>query len=68
MRRLVGTFLVGVSFVAGPALAQQHPWVADCVYTGGCMHEGSSLKTDTSARAYGRIRSGDRRPTAEARR
>jgi hypothetical protein len=27
MRKLVSTFLVGVSLVAGPALAQQHPWL-----------------------------------------
>jgi hypothetical protein len=27
MRTLVSTILVGAALVAGPALAQQHPWV-----------------------------------------
>jgi len=36
MRTLLTTVFVGVSLMAGPALAQQHPWVASCVYAGNC--------------------------------
>jgi len=53
MRTLVSTFLVGVSLVAGPALAQQNPWVPSGIYT------RSLPSGDAPARAYGRLRSGD---------
>jgi hypothetical protein len=53
MRTLVTTFVVGICLVAGPALAQQHPWVP------GGMYAGSLPNGDSPARAYGRIRSGD---------
>jgi hypothetical protein len=41
MRTLVSTFLVGTCLIAAPALAQQHPWVASCVYTKSCVDTGS---------------------------
>jgi hypothetical protein len=41
MRTVVSTFLVGTCLIAGPALAQQHPWVASCVYTKSCVDTGS---------------------------
>jgi len=53
MRTLVSTFLVGACFVAGPALAQQHPWVPSSVYTGN-LSGG-----DAPAQAYGRVSSGN---------
>jgi hypothetical protein len=58
MRTLVGTFLAGACLVAGPALAQQNPWVPSCVYAGGCMYTGS-LANGAPARAERRIRVGD---------
>jgi hypothetical protein len=54
MRTLVSSFIVGVCLVASPALAQQHPWVASCVYDGNCF--GNIRHADASARADSRIR------------
>jgi hypothetical protein len=59
MRTLVSTFVVGVCLVAAPAFAQQHPWVPSCVYTEGCMYQGSV----PNGRAF--IRSGDRLRTGK---
>ena len=57
MRTLVGSSLLGVSLIGsligGPALAQQHPWVAGCVYAGGCGFTGVPL--DAPAGAYGHV-------------
>jgi hypothetical protein len=53
MRTLVSTLLVGICLVAGPAFAQQNPWVPSGTYT------GSLPNGDFPLRAYGRIRSGD---------
>jgi hypothetical protein len=50
MRTLVSTFLVGVSLVASPAMAQQNPWVASCVYTKSCMDTGSVAYGQASRR------------------
>jgi hypothetical protein len=33
---LIGISLLGVNLIAGPAMAQQHPWVPSCVYEGWC--------------------------------
>ena len=51
MRTLVGTFLLGISLVTTPALAQQHPWVPSG-YTGTVTH------SQAPAKAYGRISNG----------
>ena len=62
MRILVSTLLVGVCLAAQPALAQQHPWVAGCVYAGSCFSgNGYAL-----ARAYGRFHSGHRWHTGKS--
>jgi hypothetical protein len=62
MRILVSTFLVGVCLAAQPALAQQHPWVASCVYAGNCGLSSS----DVPARSYGRVHSGHRWHTGKS--
>ena len=53
MRTFVGSALLGVSLMGGPALAEQHPWAS-----GG--HGFTGVPLDAEARAYGRATSGDR--------
>jgi hypothetical protein len=53
MRTLVSSFLVGICFVASPALAQQHPWVPSGMYA------ASVPKANAPARTYGRAGRGD---------
>jgi hypothetical protein len=56
MRKLVSIFLFAVSLIAGPAFAQQHPWVPSSVYAG-------TLSNDAPARASSRsIRGSDISP------
>jgi hypothetical protein len=56
MRTLVSTFLVGISLVAGPAMAQQNPWVASCVYTQSCVDTGSAAYGKASQDHYKGLR------------
>jgi hypothetical protein len=63
MRIIVGTFLLGVCLVAGPALAQ--PWPTGSVDTEGCMYIGSLPNgracihsSDANAQVYSSIHSG----------
>jgi hypothetical protein len=53
MRTFISTLVLVTSIAAGPALAQQHPWVPSGMYTGN-LPSGNA-----SARAYGRISKGD---------
>lgn len=52
MRTLLSTILVGVGLLASPALAQQHPWAASCVYTNSCVDTGSVAYGQASQRHY----------------
>ena len=54
MRTLVSTVFIGVSLMAAPAFAQQHPWVASCVYSSNCgtSWPGSLNNDQATARAH----------------
>jgi hypothetical protein len=57
MRTLFSTFLVGISLVAAPALAEQNnPWVASCVYTKSCVDTGSGAYGQAAQRHYNVLR------------
>jgi len=56
MRTLVGTFLLAASLFAGPALAQQNPWVASCVYTNSCFDTGGAAYGQASRHHYQGLR------------
>jgi hypothetical protein len=51
MRTLISTLLVGGLLVAGPALAQQNPWVPSGVYTGSLAYGQASQDHYKGARA-----------------
>ena len=55
---VIGVSLLGMSLIAGPAMAQQHPWVPSCVYEGGCWSVFSPPQAH--ARASHPVRSADR--------
>jgi hypothetical protein len=52
MRTLIGTLLAGGFLLASPALAQQHPWVASCVYAGNCNTGSPAAYGQASQRHY----------------
>lgn len=59
MRTLLGTFLVGVSLVASPALAQQHPWVPSGTPVGSLPNGDPAVQHPWVPSAYaGRLPSG----------
>ena len=51
MRTVVCTLLVGGLLVAGPALAQQHPWVPDGMYAAGLAYGQASQEHYKNPRA-----------------
>lgn len=54
MRTLLSTVVVGVTLVAAPAFAQQHPWVASCVYAGNCGTAWPGTNINDQATAHAR--------------
>ena len=72
MRTLVSTLLVGATLVAGPALAQQHPWVPSSVNAStASLPNGEPTETHhpwVSSNVYqGTLPSGDALARADSR-
>jgi hypothetical protein len=73
MRTLVSTILVGATLVAGPALAQQHPWVPSGVNaaTGSLSNDDPAVTRHpwVSSTVYeGNLPNGDALARADGRR